>query len=298
MKVLITGANGFLGQSLCEAAAKRGHAVHALVRQSAPAMAAKFQRHEGTFHDPSDAERILAAAAPDAVIHAAAVISTGRPDPALSMKVNVEGTRTLADATQRSGCTKWVQISSMSAHASNRSVYGSTKFLADEIVRASGLDWTIVRPSLIYGSRPQSIFHKLAKLIQRLPVVPMIGNGKEPIRPVHADDLANAVVSAIEKDSTIGQVYQLGGPEDWTFHDVVRAVAAAVGADKKPTLPVPLLLCRPIAAVCEALLSNPPITSDNIEGVAKAQPIDIASALRDLDFSPREFSYDPKAISQ
>ncbi|MCL5269792.1 MAG: NAD-dependent epimerase/dehydratase family protein, partial [bacterium] len=121
----------------------------------------------------------------EAVIHGAGVTAEGTPDEALSRRVNVEGAAALFEAARRAGVSRWIQISSMSAHPASTSVYGRTKLAADEFLRRSAPPprWTILRPSLIYGPGDQGLVAKTLRILRKLPVLPMVGSGRELLRP-------------------------------------------------------------------------------------------------------------------
>lgn len=292
MRVLVTGSNGFLGSAICRAFLRDSRSeVLALHREGADLSLVPpgSRLAAADFFDVTAMKALLSDFRPDAIIHAAAVVSTGVPDPALSLQVNVEGTRRLLLAAEETGCRRWIQISSMSAHGENKSVYGGTKYLADLEVRKSTLDWTILRPSLIYGEARRGIFHRLAMLLKSLPVVPMVGCGMEPVRPVHRDDVASACMEALLRVHAINRVYMLGGPEDWTFRAMVLEMRRMMG--KSSTLvPIPLPVCRIMALAGEMLFEDPPLTSDNIEGLSRAPVCNTEPAISDLGFAPRSFA--------
>lgn len=290
MKVLVTGANGFVGSALCREAIRRGHECLALVRASSNRSLVPV-RAEQVFGDFGDAMRmgtVLEELRPEAIIHAGAVVSNGRPNLELAWRVNVEGTSTLLRAAETARVVRWIQISSMSAHPANRSVYGGTKLACDGVVRAGSIPWTILRPSLVYGGGQRGIFQRMRSLIRSLPVVPLLGSGREPMRPVHVDDVAWAALEAIERPATVGGTFCLGGPEDWTFRTLVEKLASGEG--RRPLLfPVPMPLCRLAAVLGEVMLEDTPVSTDNLEGIVSAQPVDIESARRELGFNPRAF---------
>ncbi len=290
MRVLVTGANGLVGSAIARELVRGEHDVFCVVREGSNTELVHPEAYvvRGDFVALGEAARLVAEIRPAAIIHAAAVVSTGRPNLAASLAVNVRGTRALADAAHARGVEHWVQISSMSAHPLNRSIYGGTKFLSEEEVRSSGVPFTILRPSLVYGPRKRGIFHKFAGLMEKLPIVPLIGDGSEPVAPVHEDDLAFVVGAALALGAH-GKTYQIGGPEEhWRFRDLIRAVRRMLGKGG-PAIAIPLPICRLGALAGEALLPNPPVTSDNIEGLARAIPVDSSAARADFGYEPRSF---------
>src|SRR5205085_5177203 len=93
----------------------------------------------------------------------------------------------------------------------------------------SALDWTLVRPTMIYGTPADRNIARLLRLLRRAPLVPLPGGGRSLQQPVHVDDVADAIVRALERDPSIGRAYDLGGPEPLTLRELVQDAARAVG---------------------------------------------------------------------
>jgi NADH dehydrogenase len=287
--ILITGASGFLGRVLVHRAIAQGHAVRALVRRPGPDLDLPAETvYQGDVTDPAT----LAGAVDDvrAVIHAAATTSETAPDEALSRRTNVEGTRNLIEACRRAGVGRWVQISSLSANPGNTSVYGRTKFAADEEVRRSGLRWTILQPGTIYGPGGRGLFAKIVRLTRALPlVVPVLGSGKQTMRPIFVDDAAGAALDCLNREAAVGKTYALGCRDAITFNDFIRGVLRAQGR-RKFLVHAPLWFCFPVARMLGFILKNPPVTVDNLVGIKQMAAPDIEAARRDFDFSPLTFA--------
>lgn len=290
--LLITGASGFLGGYLTRAALRKGESVRALVRKAGADLGVstddgQLQTHVGDLTDPATLNGALDGVS--AVVHAAATTSETAPDEALSRRTNVDGTRHLLDACRRAGVSRWVQISSLSANPANTSVYGRTKFEADELVRQSGLRWTILQPGTIFGPGGRGLFAKIVRLTRGLPVVPVLGPGTQPMRPVHADDVAEAVLACLEHDATAGKAYALGGGDVITFNDFIRGVLREQGL-RKPLVHVPFWVCFPAARMLGLVLRNPPVTVDNLVGLKQMKAPDIEPARHDFGFAPPTFA--------
>jgi NADH dehydrogenase len=289
MRILVTGANGLVGSAACAAVARAGHDAIALVRPGSDrtlleGIAATIR--EAAFPEPGAVRAALAGIRPDAIIHAAAVPSGGRPDLALALRVTVEGTRTLLAESVRAGVPRLVLVSSMSAHPANRAVYGGTKWMQERLVREGSATAVIAKPSLVYGPQPRGVFHRMVALLRRLPVVPLVGDGLAPQRPVHVDDLAEALATLATREGLGGRTYMLGGAEELPFRDFLARIATLLG--RRPLMvPVPLPVCRVIALAGELALPSPPLTFDQIEGIARAVPCDISAARADFGFAPR-----------
>jgi NADH dehydrogenase len=142
-------------------------------------------------------------------------------------------------------------MSALGTRPDARSRYHRTKWAAEEAVRASGLDWTILRPSLIYG--PEDHFVNLyAGMARWLPVLPVMGNGLNQLQPVCVENVARCFVGALNQPASIGRVIDLCGPDRLTFLEVIEAILAASGR-RRMKLRIPLALARLQAAALEKL---------------------------------------------
>lgn len=288
MKLLITGAAGFLGSEVAREALRRGHETYAMVRNGSlpPDLAAirVIRADLAEFVDP--AASLVLPPGIEAVVHCAAATSEGRPNMARSTRINVEGTAALARrVVETSGRPaaelRWIQISSMSAHPGSTSVYGRTKLLADDAVKTAGVAWTILRPSIIYGPGARGVVAKTVAIMRKLPVVPVVGAGRELLRPILASDVARLALNALDRPVSVGRTYMLGGPDEITFNDFLARLGEACGV-RRPVVHLPIPIAHAIAAVLGAALPNPPLTTDNVLGVKQAQRVLIDDALRDL----------------
>ncbi len=289
MNILITGAAGFLGSHVAELATRRGHKVRCLVRKTSNLENLNIPREQIVFGDMTDSASLEEAVkGMYAIIHCAATTSEGAPDLDLSRRVNVEGTRNLMRAAKEAGALRWIQISSMSAHPGSSSVYGRTKLEADEVVRKSHSDWTILRPSLIFGPGNQGLVAKTQSIMKKLPVLPVVGPGKEKIRPVFVTDVAHAALNCLESPVTIHKTYMLGGADEIELNDFFRKLGARIGANR-PLIHLPVPVAMLIAKTLAILTRNPPLTEDNVRGVKEAQRVDISAARHDFQYAPMAF---------
>ncbi|MBN1517903.1 SDR family NAD(P)-dependent oxidoreductase [Candidatus Sumerlaeota bacterium] len=291
--LLVTGAPGFLGSAVVREVVRRGQKVRAMTRATSSLELLEPQKEsiEIVQADMADAASLDAALQDvDAVVHCAATTSSSAPDLEISRKVNVEGTRALIEAMRKHGARRLINISSQSAHPDNPSVYGQTKLEQDEVVQASeGIDWTILRPSIIYGPEEKGIFHKMVQHCRKLPAIPIIGSGKEEMRPVHVDDVAIASLDCIAHDATIGQIYDIGGADVLAFKDFIGELLKALDQKKmRVHLPIPIAML--LARTLSLLMKNPPLTPDNVTGISTVKHVDISAAQRDFNFAPRKFT--------
>jgi predicted dehydrogenase/nucleoside-diphosphate-sugar epimerase len=290
--LLVTGASGFLGSAVVHLARSRGMEVRCMVRASSSLrLLAGIPESAIVPADMGDPESLRKAVeGVSAVVHCAATTSISAPDLELSRRINVEGTRALLNACRETGVRRFVNISSQSAHPANPSVYGRTKMEADQEVRAAkDVDWTILRPSIIYGTAAKGIFDKMVQYCRKLPVIPIIGGGHEEMRPVHAADVAAAALACLDASAAIGKTYDIGGLDALEFNDFIGEILKALGKRKmRFHLPIPIALA--IARVLSLLMKNPPLTPDNVTGIQTVQHVDISAAQRDFGFAPRSFA--------
>lgn len=279
-RVLVTGASGFIGTALVPRLVAAGHAPRLLLRR-APATPPEpsVEVVRGDLLEPPSLAQAVAGM--DAVIHLGAATSAGRTDPTLAYRVNVGGASALVRACQRAGCRRIIAVSTQHVHLPRPGAYGRTKRIADAIFLSSGLDVTVLRPSLVYGAGGQGVFAKIAALARALPVIPVVGPGQWHLRPVWVEDLAGIMIAVLERPETIGRTYDVGGRERVTYDEMLAAICAAVGKPCRP-LHLPIRLCFVLAWVLERLLPNPPLTTENVHGALVEAPCDLSALDRDL----------------
>ncbi len=224
MTLAITGATGFVGQALLDAALAGGADVRALARRAqAPRGGVEWIRGD---LEARDALRQLVRGA-EAVIHVAGVVNA--PDAAGFEAGNVTGTLALIEAAKAEGVERFICVSSLSAREPDLSAYGASKAKAEKLVRASGLDWTIVRPPAIYGPRDTEMFEMFR--LARWGVMPMPPReGRASL--IHVEDLARLLLALVPGGEGVSQ--QVFEPDDgrkggWSHYEMARAIGWAMG---------------------------------------------------------------------
>jgi len=273
--ILVTGGTGFVGTHLLQRMRKEGLPVRALVRDTAkagPLQDLGVEIAEGAISDRAALER--AAAGCERVIHLVGIIQEA-PGQTFHA-VHVDGTKNLLEASRKAGARHIVFQSALGTRPRAKSAYHRTKWEAEELVRASGIPFTILRPSLIYG--PGDLFTvRLADMIRRSPVIPIIGSGKAKVQPLFIEDMAACLLKTVQGDAFLNEIYELGGPEQLTYAQVTAAIAEALGV-KRPTLHLPLFFIQPMARMLETVLPRPPVTTDQLIMLQE----DTVCALRDI----------------
>jgi len=223
MRLAITGATGFVGQALLGLALDEGCEVAALARR-------RQERREGVEWVAGDlaapdALRAMMRDA-DAVIHVAGVVNA--PDRAGFEAGNATGTLNVIESAKAAGVSRLVHVSSLSAREPHLSDYGASKARAEKLVRASGLDWTLVRPPAIYGPRDTEML-ELFK-VSRFGFVPVPQEGRLSV--IHVEDLARLLLALVPGDEAVtGHAFE---PDDgrmngWSHHELARAIGWAMG---------------------------------------------------------------------
>jgi len=251
MKLLVTGATGFVGQEVVRQLHEAGHSIRILARRSSSPRAQEAISHCGAEVYPGD---VLDAASlgdavntMEAVIHLVGIIS--EVDESTFENVHTRGTGNLVAAARQAGVRRFVHMSALGTRPNAASRYHRTKWAAEELVRHSGLEFTIFRPSLIYGPQDQFI-NLFARIIRLSPVVPLMGNPRARFQPVSVEVVAAAFTQSLGQPKSIGQTYDLCGPEALTLAEIVDRIMGVMQR-KRLKLQVPPSLSRCQAALLE-----------------------------------------------
>jgi NADH dehydrogenase len=258
--ILLTGATGTVGSALLRRLTAEGRPVRALVRDQRRLgdQRVRVQIALGDLSHPPSFRNALRGV--DTVVHLAASI---RDQPMGSIEeLNAVATLRLVRAAERAGVRRFVFFSALNAHHHSRTRFFRAKALAEEAVEESDLASVILRPSIIYT--PGDPWLTLLDRLSRLPAVPISGSGKALYQPVWAEDVADAVISAL---ASANSAYELAGPEVLSYNDIVRTVLRAAGRRRR-LLHVPLPVVRaslkvlPLATWEEAELMEEPMVTE------------------------------------
>ncbi len=284
MKIFIAGATGFVGGHLTKMLLQRGHELVLLThsRSRAPEPGLQFVSGDVT----AAASYGAAIKGCDAVINLVGII---REFPARGITfehLHVEATAAMVQATQQAGVLRYLQMSALGTRLDAVSGYHRTKWRAEELVRGSGLAWTIFRPSLIFGPK-DAFVNMLADNLRLTPVMPTMGDGQYRLQPIHGDDVAHCYADALEQPETAGKVYELCGPDRLSYRELLDTIAAAMGRRPpfKPALP--LTIMRPVIKALQGI-SAFPITTDQLQMLLEENICD-GCWQKTFDFTPIRF---------
>lgn len=280
MNLFITGATGGLGQPLATLLAAQGHHITLLSRKPGPS------GHGSVVHGDLLNADTYAQALPghDAVLHLAAV--THSPSPDKYYAANVLGTGAMVRAARLAGVRRFIFISTRAVGRAC-GAYGESKAMAEEAVRQSGLDWTILRPGEVYDGSGGEAVDRMIESVQRGHFVPYVADSRAQLAPVHLDDVLQAIAATLTSPASIGRAYTLAGPEVFTQGEMIRMLRT-ICPGPRLLLPVPALMLWAAALVFRALrLENPPFVADQIPRLLCPKESDISPAHADLGFTPR-----------
>jgi NADH dehydrogenase len=286
MNIFITGGSGFVGSALCRELRDKGHELSCLVRPGSELRLIKSDRVKAVSGDLFQTKQLVPLVeGADAVIHLVGIIREVPAQKITFTRLHELATQTVVAATQQAGVKRYLHMSANGTDKDALSAYHKSKWLAEETVRNSNLDWTIFRPSLIYGKEDQFI-NMLAGLIRTLPVVPVMGNGDYRMQPVSVDLLAKGFATALEQTVSVGKTYHCGGKECLSYNELLDIIGTALGLKKVRKLHQPLSLMRPIVAILQSLPFFP-ITSDQLQMLIEGNCCDNGEWCHDLDLQPK-----------
>lgn len=233
MHVLIAGGNGFIGSHLVPELLADGHEVTVLARTpDSDAMPEGVETVSGdiTAYDSIES----AVAGHDAVVNLVALSPLFKPKGGDKMhdEVHRHGTENLVRAAEAGGVGRFLQLSALGADPDGATAYIRAKGQAEEHVTDSALDWTIIRPSVVFGEGGEFVsFTKKLKgmFAPGVPVYPLPGGGKTRFQPIHVNDLVEMLAETLTDDAHVRETYELGGPENLTLREITNMVYDAEG---------------------------------------------------------------------
>lgn len=286
-RVFVTGGSGFVGRAVIDELLARGHAVSAL-------------SHHGSLEGGGDGVRAIQGDLFDndalddgmrechAVIHLVGIIMEKSGRGVTFERIHYQGTKRVVDAALRNGVRRYVHMSALGTRSNAVSEYHRTKFMAETYVRASDLDWTIFRPSLIHG--PKGEFMRMEAKWARMSAPPFLfmpyfgGRKAGKLQPVYVNDVARAFVDALEKKSTIGEVYPLAGPNEVTWPQLHKTVSSAIVGRERMTGWIPVPIARVVA-----LMPGAPYNTDQVQMSQEDNTTDIRKFVDAFGWEPQPF---------
>ena len=264
--ILVTGGTGFVGSAIAKELLRRGEDVAVLGRD-----ADKIRRRLGTnvearVGDVSDPATLAAAMRGiDIVINAVQFPGSpieNRRKGYTYEEVDLKGTRNQVDAAKAAGVRRFVYVSGVGAAKDAAKHWFRYKWEAENYVQKSGLEWVVLRPTWVFGPEDVSL-NRFLGFADKLPFVPMFGNGKQDMQPVFVDDVGRAAADCVLKPAAVNTVFEIGGPDVMSMNDVVVA-ALEVRGKKRMLLHQPVFVGKTIGTL-SSILPSPPLSADAID---------------------------------
>jgi len=292
-RIFLTGGSGFVGSHVLPALLAAGHDVVALARTPKAAAtiaernatyAARLTTRIGDVTNPASIPAALVGC--DAIVHLVAIPRDWNNGADL-LRINTAGTEAMIAAASAAGITRFVHLGALGVQDREDLHYAKSKARAERAVRESSLDWTIIKPSLIWGER-DGFFNIVAALVKiPAPAVPVPGNGKSRFQPVWVGDVARAIVQALGDPKSARRSFELGGPRYWTYTEITQEVARALGK-RRIVVPMPVPLIRLVAGVSEAVRLPFPVATDQLRQLALDNIGATDAVERELGFVPQD----------
>ena len=258
--ILVTGGSGFVGGHVVHALRAAGQDVRCLVRDRRRGERLQAWGCELLEGDVTDPESLRAAVAGcDTIVHLVA-IRQGKPE--AFQRIMIGGTRNLIAAAREAGVGRFVLMSALGTTEETKDVvpYYGAKWQMEQDVKAAGTPYVIFRPSFIFA-KDGGILTTFSKLARLAPVTPIIGNGKQRIQPIWADDIGAYFAKSIELDTAIGRTFEIGGPDAVSWNEFWERLKKIRGI-KRPSLHMPIGVMKVNALVTERLPGDIPLTRD------------------------------------
>lgn len=274
MKILVAGASGFTGKRVVSLLAQKAE-VYAFARDTSDLSAIEDQLSGqilGNFFDSDTLTEALEGM--DGFIMVGSMGFGHAPH--------------VVQAVEKSQVRRCIFLSSTAIFTSLPAKTKKVRKEAEDLVMASQLDWTILRPTMIYGDKDDRNMIRLLRFLKRFPVVPIPGNGKSLQQPIYVEDLAQAIVDAFFSEKTIRKAYNLSGAQPLDFNTVIDLASSGLKL-KRAKWHIPLWLIRPIVNVYETVIPNPRIKSEQLDRLNENKAFDHQEAKNDFGFSPRDY---------
>ncbi|MGB8339540.1 MAG: complex I NDUFA9 subunit family protein [Burkholderiales bacterium] len=285
-KICILGGSGFVGSHIVSLLAAQGTAVRVVTakREHAKTLFVfpSVEIVEANIHDEVELARVTNGC--DSVINLVGVLHDSRKHGKGFRHAHVELARKVITACKANGIERLLHMSALKAHVSAPSGYLRSKGKAEQLVRDSGLKWTIFCPSVIFG-RGDNFLNLFASLLSVVPLMPLAG-AKAKFQPVWVEDVAQAFVNSLQNRNTFGQSYNLCGPKKYTLHELVQLVASIKNV-KRIIIGLPAPIAKFQALVME-YLPGKLMSRDNLLSME-------VDSTCDCDF-PAVFGFTPSAL--
>jgi len=283
MRILLTGATGFIGGHIQRALLAAGHEVVTCSRRPPPQTRASVIPCEFT-RDHAPETWLPRLAGVEAVVNCVGIIRERRKQ--TFQALHADAPRALFSACEKAGVRRVIQISALGADENAVSRYHKTKRTADDDLAGRDLHWLILRPSIVYG--PGAASSALFRAFAALPVTPLIGRGDQPVQPIHIDDLVRSVLTALGPDGPVRRRVDCVGPAPLTFRELLGAWRRWLGMGKMRTMRIPFRWAL-AAGRLGGFLGNVPMDAEAVAMLQRGNRAAVEPFVDAFGFRPRSF---------
>ena len=285
--ILVTGATGFIGGRLVRRLASAGLPVRAMARRADAQVPDGVELVVGDLIDAASLQR--ACEGVSAVISAAAITGDKKAPAGGYDRVNADGIADLAAAAKAGGAERFIHFGGIDVAGSKPGPYLRGRRRGEEAIKAAGVPWTILQPSVQFG--PASPFIDAMAGLVAGPITPVAGNGRTRIQMIHVDDVCRAAQACLEGDSRLGRYIELGGTEALEYDRILDIIGGAMGKPKVRKIHAPMGIVKLQAALLQ-VLPNPPVTP------AAVELLEHDNVAASLDVVEREFGFTPVGFAE
>lgn len=278
MKVHVTGGSGFTGRFVIRCLVERGHEVTALARSDDAARVVEEHGATPVRGDLDAPETLTAAFGQHGSENLVNVASLGFG--------HADG---IVTAAEEAGMDRAVFVSTTALFTRLPAPSKRVRGAAEDRIRASSLRWTIIRPTMIYGAPGDRNVARLLQVLRKVPIVPVPGGGHRLQQPVHVEDLAAAIVAALETDAAVSRAIDVPGPEPLSFRALLETAGRAVGRSPR-LVPVPLGPTISALRLYERSVARPRIKAEQLERLSEDKAFDVGPARELLGYEGRSFA--------
>ena len=294
MKIFLTGSTGFVGKRILQDLLENNYQVRCLARKGSEQKISHYKDPvlvktgidivNGDVTDAASLDGKLEGC--DAVINLVGIIREFRGKGITFEKLHYEGTANLVRAARSQRVMRFIQMSALGARPDGKTQYQQTKFRAEECVRISGLDYTIFRPSIIFGPGDKFV-NLFANMLKVQQFVPVVGNGRYQMQPVSVENVSMGFVKSIERKDAAGKTFEVGGHERIEFNQIIDTIGEVICAPPHK-IHVPVFIMNTMAEMLD-WLSSFPVTRDQITMLLEGNVCDEKPFFRHFDIKPIGF---------
>ena len=285
MRILVTGASGYIGRHIVEALRAQGHDLVLISRRKHKSSNAHDWRvvDFATAHSVDDWREHVENV--ELVINVVGIFKQSRAQSFEAL--HDKAPRALFEACRQAGVKRIIQISALGTDEMATSHYHLSKKVADDALAEIGIDWVVLRPSLIIGS--EGVSWRFFQALASLPMVPVIGNGMQPLQPISIADVTKAVLVSIDRSEVVGRRINLVGPECLTLKNYLLVLSKWLGRSRFLPVHIPYGLAATLASI-SGLFVDMPLNRQAVQMLKEARSYDDKEGADCLGFAPEGFS--------